>query len=43
MKTTEIVDVVSVNNVILTVGYERVGGVNAEGWGRCWQIRDKGG
>jgi hypothetical protein len=43
MKTTVIVDVVYVNNVIQTMGCERVRGVKAKGWGSCWQTRDKGG
>jgi hypothetical protein len=35
MKTTEIVDVVYVNNVMKVV--------KAKGWGSCWQTMDRGG
>jgi hypothetical protein len=40
-RMTKIVDVVYVNNVILTVGCERVRGVKAKLWDSCWQTRDK--
>ncbi len=42
-RTTEIDDVVCVNNVIWTVGCERVRGAKAKWWDSCWQTRDKGG